>query len=469
MSDKGGGSNTSSVQTINNIPEHLRPQSEALIGAATQEYFQTEKGPDGKLQITGLKPFTPYSVKPEDYFAGFSPIQQQVQYEAANMQRPGQFGSATWAASQAGLGGAQTAEQALGYGNMGVRYGQTGQQAGALGQQLGVAGGGQYGGMGATYGAGAARLAPGAVGYGQQAAMTGDLYRRMATNPGDIAAYMSPYMQNVVDVQKQQAIQDYQQNIMPEIQAQAIKSGAFGGSRDAVQRAMAQRALTQQMQGLQATGLQKAYEDAQQAQQFGIGARLQGLQTGLQGLGAAGELYGRGMQGAQLGLEGVRTQLAGTQQGMEGAQLGMQGAGLGLQGVSGAQAGYDLLGRSGVNLANIGAQQQQADLERMGFQKNIGAEQQALEQAKIDQAVKQYYQARDYPTDLMAKYSALLHGYYTPEQTTSYYQNINPVSQAAGFVTAASQAVDNKAGGKIEDAQGIDDLMIRKTLKKARR
>lgn len=462
---KGGGKSSSAVQSITNIPDYLRPQAEALLGAATQEYFQTEMGPDGKLQVTGLKPFTPYSTRPEDYFAGFMPLQQQVQREAANMQRPGQFAMADWAATQAGLGGAQTAQQALGYGSMGAQYGQMGQRAGLTGQDIGIRGGGLYGGMGAGYGSQAAALSPQAVKYGQTGAATGDVYTKMATDPSSIQAYMSPYMQNVVDVQKQQALQDYQQTVLPELQAKAAGSGAFGGSRDAVQRAMAQRALTQQMQGIQAVGQQKAFEDAQQAQQFGIGARLQGLQTGLAGLGQAGELYGRGMEGANIGLQGVRTQLEGTQQGMQGAELGMRGAGLGLQGIGAAQAGYGMLGQAGANLANIGTAQQAADLARMQFQGGLGAEQQALEQAILDQDIKQYYAARNYPYEQLSGFSGLLRGYYQPTETVSQYQATNPVSQGVG-TTAAVYGATRRAGGKIKEAEGIDDLMIRRTLEK---
>ena len=46
---------------------------------------------------------------------------------------------------------------------------------------------------------------------------------------------MSPYMQNVVDVQKQQAIRDAS-IAQQQRQAQAVNAGAFGGSRDAIMR-----------------------------------------------------------------------------------------------------------------------------------------------------------------------------------------------------------------------------------------
>jgi hypothetical protein len=37
----GGGGPTQSTVTQSNIPEWLQPQTEALLGAATQEYFKT--------------------------------------------------------------------------------------------------------------------------------------------------------------------------------------------------------------------------------------------------------------------------------------------------------------------------------------------------------------------------------------------------------------------------------------------
>lgn len=446
----GGGGPSSSTTYTSNIPNWMRPQVETLLGAGMQEYFNV--GPDGQIQ--GVKPFVPYSTNMEDYVAQFSPLQQQVQYEAAGMQRPGQFGVGSEYAGQAGMGGLESAGQAYGYGGAG--YG-----SGMLGQQLGTQGGGFYGGLGAGYGGAAAGMSPEAQRYGQMGAGTGQRYEQMATDPGSIQAYMSPYMQNVVDLQKEAAIEDYQRNTLPQLQAQAVRAGAFGGSRDAVQRAMAQRGLSSQLQNIQATGTQKAFEDAQRAQQFGITSGLQGLQTGLQGLGQAGQLYGLGMQGAQTGLQGVQQQLAGTAQ-------GMQGAGLGLQGVQGAQAGYNLLGQSGVNLANIGAAQQAADIARMDLQGRMGAEQQAREQQMINQAIQNFGMAQEYPFEQLSKYSGLLRGYYTPSTTASTYSAApNAASQLTGAALTAFGAT-RKKGGTIKEkkyAEGgitsIDQKVLR--------
>jgi hypothetical protein len=94
--------------------------------------------------------------------------------------------------------------------------------------------------------------------YGEAGNLTGQSF----TNAGTAASYMSPYMQNVVDIQKREAarqsgIQGTQQ------QAQAVQAGAFGGGRDAIQRAERERNLGTQMNDIQAQGLQAAYQAAQ--------------------------------------------------------------------------------------------------------------------------------------------------------------------------------------------------------------
>jgi hypothetical protein len=88
-----------------------------------------------------------------------------------------------------------------------------------------------------------------------------------------VGQYMSPYMQNVVDVEKRGAIRDYQVgNTMQ--QAQATQAGAFGGGREAIQRAERERGLMGTLGGIQARGSQAAYDQA--ANQF-----RQGIQQGM--------------------------------------------------------------------------------------------------------------------------------------------------------------------------------------------
>ena len=430
----GGGGGTTSTVTQQNIPDWLRPQTEALLGGATKEFFNTKLIPGvGKepstFEIQGIKPYVPYSTNPRDYVAGFSPIQQQVFSESANMQRPAGFGYGSELAGITGLGGLDTASKGFG-------YGQAGFGAGQLGQQLAVNRGNLFGNLGA--------------GLGMQSAGMGGRYESMATTPSTVQSFMSPYQQNVIDMQKQAAIRDYDIQAQ-NLKAQAARSGAYGGSRQAIQSAEAQRNLNAQLQNIENVGRQSAYDKAIQSMQFGTTTGLQGLQGAQAGLGTA--------------LQGVQQQLAGTAQGMQGAQAG-------LQGVASAQAGYGLTGQAAQNMANIARQQQESDLARMTFQGQQGQLQRTAEQDAINQAIQNYAMAQQYPAQQLAMYNALLRGQATPTTTVTQYQAPpSALSQISGLgLTGAAMygLANKKAGGKIEDKDGIDDILIRKTMKKVK-
>jgi hypothetical protein len=127
--------------------------------------------------------------------------------------------------------------------------------------------------------------------------------------------YMDPYMQNVVGIQQREA-QRMADIASTQRGAQAVRSGAFGGSRQAITDAEAARNLATQQGDIQARGLQDAYGRGQQqfnteqqlreqSRQYGAGLGLQGLQTALQGAGQMGALGGQqfGQQRDVLGLQ----------------------------------------------------------------------------------------------------------------------------------------------------------------------
>ena len=69
-----------------NIPDYLQPYAETMLGATQQQLFNTQaQAPaydangnqtnTGAVDITGVKPYVPYSTNPADYVAGFSPMQ----------------------------------------------------------------------------------------------------------------------------------------------------------------------------------------------------------------------------------------------------------------------------------------------------------------------------------------------------------------------------------------------------------
>ena len=79
---------------------------------------------------------------------------------------------------------------------------------------------------------------------------------------GTAAGFMSPYMQQVVDNQMSSA-QRQADIAATQRGAAAVRAGAFGGSRQAVENAEAARALASQKGDIQAKGLQSAFEQAQ--------------------------------------------------------------------------------------------------------------------------------------------------------------------------------------------------------------
>jgi hypothetical protein len=157
------------------------------------------------------------------------------------------------------------------------------------------------------------------------------------TDPGVRDAYMSPFMQSVVDVQRDRANQDFRES-QASRSAAAIKAGAFGGNRQAVADSLAERDKQQLLNQIQATGSQAAFENAQQqyerdrgasvdGQKFNVNSRMQGdlanQQAGLQ-VGIANQ--NAGIAGNQLmGNLGLQSLLA--NQGMRyNTQAANQGA-----------------------------------------------------------------------------------------------------------------------------------------------
>jgi len=304
MGGGGGGAPQQNTSYNTNVPEYARPYVENMLESTQKQiYTYNDQG-----QQTGFRPYQPYSTDPNDYVAGFSPIQQQAQAGVAALRAPEQFQAGTQLAGASGLGSMGLAGQAVGLGGQ---------------------------------------------------------YAQMAQDPRITQNYMSPYMQNVVDYQKSQALRDY--NIGRPMRArQAIGAGAFGGSRQAIAEAEAERSLQSQLQGIAATGSQKAFEDAQRQQQFGANLGLQGIQAGLQGMGQA-------------------TQAAGA-------------------------------------LGQLGQQQLGAQTNILNLQSQVGAQQQAQEQQKINQAIQDYATAQQYPYMQLGIMNAMLRGLPLQSTTTQSYQ-----------------------------------------------
>ena len=135
------------------------------------------------------------------------------------------------------------------------------------------------------------------------------------TGPTAYQAYMSPYQQDIIDT----TLADFDvqaQKGLPQLAAQAIGAGAFGGGREGVQRAEYQQASDRNRAALQAQLLQQGFGQAQQAagQDF---LRQQQLAAGQLGLAQQAPA----LAGQQIS---ALTTLGGLQQSQAQAELAAQ-------------------------------------------------------------------------------------------------------------------------------------------------
>ena len=396
----------------------------------------------GTTEITGVKPYVPYSSNPADYVAGFSPMQQAAQNATANLQVPGQYGAATQLASAAGIGALGTTGQAAQYGQMGANAGQQAADLSSI-----------YGAQGAQTGQRAAgmsnMLGMGAVGQGQQGANIGASLGQMSTNPNAVGAYMNPYLQQSLAPAQQLLNQQYGMQGAAQ-QGAATQAGAFGGSRNALMQGLNQQNQMLAQNQLVGNAYNQAFQQAQnqmntanQAALSGNAQALQGYNTGLQGAGQAGS---QAMQGIGLGLQGAN----------QAGQLGIQGAQTGLSGVGAQQAGYGLAGSQGTNLANIGGQELAAQQGIIAAQSQAGQQQQTQQQNIINQAIQNYATAQQYPEQQLSFMNSMLRGLPTQQTTTATYQAApSTVNQITGLGIAGLGAY-NAFGGGTTAAAGSD-------------
>jgi hypothetical protein len=428
----GGGGSSAPAQTApqqtssnvyqTNIPEYAQPYVQNMLNATQAQLFQT----DANGNITGFNQYQPYTGMTPDQLsaaqaavAGFSPLQQQAQSAAANLQVPGQYGQAAGITGIAASGALGTAGQAGMYGMQGARAGQQaagmsnmlGMQSAMTGQQAGQQAG-MYGNMGAM--------------AGQQGANIGASLGQQSTNPSAVGAYMNPYIQNVLAPQQQLLNQQY--GIAGTQSAGAATgAGAFGGSRNALQQSLNQQNQMLAQNQLSSNAYNTAYTNAQNQMNAANQAALSGNQQALTG-------YGMGLSGAQaqgqLGLQGLSQGLSAANQ---AGQLGISGAQAGLAGIGAQQAGYGLAGTQAQNLANIGGQQLAAQQGIIGTQAQQGALQQANAQQVINQAIQNYATAQQYPLMELGTMSNMLRGLPLQSATTQSYQAApSALTQAVG-------------------------------------
>jgi hypothetical protein len=111
----------------------------------------------------------------------------------------------------------------------------------------------------------AAMKLPGQYATGTNAVTSGLGTLAGLTDPTQTQAFMSPYIKDVMDVNKAEALRDAQTKLVGANLASA-RQGTYGGARNALMQSEADRNLQTQMGKIQATGMQNAFEDARKSQ-----------------------------------------------------------------------------------------------------------------------------------------------------------------------------------------------------------
>lgn len=360
------------------------------------------------------------------------------------MQATGALRAAqNYALGQAGAGLGQAAQLS----SLGLGYGQ--EAARSAGTAATTAGG--YAQLGSDI---AGYYAPGATAAGFAGAQMYDPY--------SAASYMNPYQQMVTqntlgEMRRQGDIARTQ------LASQAVRSGAFGGTREGIQRSELERNLQEQMSRTAAADYAQNYLQAQQASMNAFQnqqARMQ--QAGNLALGA-GQFQAGQAQTAGQNILASGQLAAGAYQNMGqlAQQVGQQTGALGLQaGQLGLSAGQALgqaevsagqlqqAGAAGIaglagSLGNLGQQASGLGQGDVSFMYNLGGQLQALEQRRLDAQRASQLQAQYEPFQRISWMSDIYKGAPSSQQTiaTSTAPGASPISQAAGLgITALSAA-----------------------------
>lgn len=216
-------------------------------------------------------------------------------------------------------------------------------------------------------------------GYTPGVAQGGDF-----TAPGVAQQYMNPFIENVIDVQQDRARRQFAEETDPRIADQAVRAGAFGGSREGIARGLARARLDDRLGDLEATQRAQAFEQAQKS--FDADQ--------MRGLRAFGMTEEAAQQGARLGLSGEQI------------------------GLSAAQ-----------RAAALGEGEQALELRQADVLRQIGEQQQAFDQQQLDISTSDFISERDFPRQQIAYMGGVLHG--VP---------VSPVSESSVFQAQPSSA-----------------------------
>jgi hypothetical protein len=410
----GGGQQPAAQQSTSystNLPEYAEPYYKEQMKQVANETYNT----DSSGNVTGVKGAAVYQ---GPRVAGFRNDQYAAQNQTRNLRDPAQIAQGTNALNRA-----------MGTGNYAMNQG--------IGSALAyspdtITSENIY--------AGYTRPSTVSDTFNDQNVsdvFVDDTVSTSVFTPSAAANYMNPYQQQVVDVQTQEARR--QADIAKSGRGLgSISRGTFGGGRQALMEAEADRALATQLGAIQATGSQQAYQQGQQAFTQDQARRLQADQAN-QSADIQAEKYNQDAdlqtqqmrqqsqtanQAADLKAQQLRQESQKVNQATR-LQTGLanQAADLKAQGMqqAGDQFGADLdkqLGLAGIQAqsaiggqyAQIAANERMTELKTLVAQSTDAEEIQRLNQEMLSLEYQQFREEQDYEKQQVQFMSDILRG-----------------------------------------------------------
>jgi hypothetical protein len=251
----------SQTVTQTNLPEYARPYFEDIMQRSQREANR------------------PYEMYKGERITDFTPAQEQIQKNVLAMQGPAQFGTGSALAYQAGLG---ALNQNYNAGQFSGGYNPTQFQSGFTPGEFSV---GALGNLGNVRDATAERIQADKMNAAQTQFQANLERFQMAApdrfNQAQAEQYMSPYIRNVLDTQKREAIRDARQGQIVQ-DLGAARQGTYGGSRQLLAGLERERNLGQQLGDIESRGLQSAFESSQAQFERDRAAQMAAQQANLQ-------------------------------------------------------------------------------------------------------------------------------------------------------------------------------------------
>lgn len=457
----GGGGNTTSTVTQQNIPKEFFPYFDRLLAQSENEMGKPYQPYEGQ-RLTGTSADTAgsYDLIRDIASRGTPGRDLATDVAAANVSRTGQI--------MGGVGPYQFSE----YG--GFSAGQAQPYAGFSETQVQPYS--QFSAFGADPYADFREANFTGYEFGPAETMTAQTTQE----------YMDPYLRGVVDIEKEKAREDFE-IAKAGRSSTAVGAGAFGGSRAQIAESMAERDLANRMRDIEATGLKSAYGEATrrfeadraaradvEAKRAAEAARVQTGRAGevgrvqsaeaaelgrIQGLSASEFARVQESQAAELArVQGISVQEASRIQAAEAAELARtQGisideaariqaaraselarvqAGQAAENRAAIQDQLTMMGFSAEQASLVADLEEQArtgDIQAAQLLETIGRAQEAKTQAGLDIDYEDYLRQQGYNKEQIGFMSSILQGLPLRDAGTITEQTpYNPVQQALG-------------------------------------